>query len=223
MSNKTSWDLIKENNFEEACSQLDDEYERFKSAARLRNKVYALLNLNKFEEAILLCGKIREERNGETDTDYIFSGVAYWLLNKYSEAIEMWRDARKAKYTDAAGGVEVELLLLFGAIKKNDQKLEKDALAALKKKVKAKQADNWPGPLAKYILGDITASCLYENVDEQPALRAKELCQAYFYVALGYLNNDKSKYAECLEKCIAVGPDAYVIQEYYLAKAELSG
>ena len=54
-------------------------------------------------------------------------GVALWWLRRTDEAIAAWRGGLDAKYTDAAGGVELPSLLLFASIRTADPALEKDA------------------------------------------------------------------------------------------------
>lgn len=51
------WSLIQNGRFDEACEKADSEYNNSKSVLVLRNKVYALLHLKKYEE----CNALTEE------------------------------------------------------------------------------------------------------------------------------------------------------------------
>jgi len=68
--------------------------------------IFTLFHLRRYKEALKLANRIIEIRGGETDWDFLFSGIAHWLLNQKTEAIEQWGNTEEAAYKDAAGGVE---------------------------------------------------------------------------------------------------------------------
>jgi lipoprotein NlpI len=223
MNEKSVWNLIMENLFEDACIQADEEYRltptRF---SPLRNKGLALMNLNRYEEVIQLCHLLIEAEHGESSTDFKYAGIAHWFLNQHKEAIELWRKSKNTKYQDAAGGVTPALLLLFASLKLQDTKLEKEAVSLLKKKAKSKLLVNWPGPLANYMLSEIDEENLLKQINEQPSLKARQTCQALFYIALNKLkSSDVPSYHDLLRRCVSQDPVSRLEQEYYLAKGEL--
>ncbi len=223
MSNFSCWDLIEQNRFEEACQVADNEYKETNSIVSLRNKVIALLNLKKFSEAINLCNKIIDLDNGESEIDFKFCGVAYWLLNKHLEAIDVWKKGFKASYTDAAGGVELPLLLIYAAYKLNDSDIEKEAKSILKKIYKTKRAQNWPGPLAGYMLNLIDENEVINTIQENPiSLNNKQFCQAKFYFGVKKIKeNNEQESKKFFNEILNLKKSCYQKQEYYLAKAEL--
>jgi hypothetical protein len=111
------WELIQKDAFEEACKVADLEYAQTKDIFPIRNKVYALFHLEKYEEAISTIQLVERSENTKADSDAIFLGIADWLLGRKPEAVEVWKKGRDSNYSDAAGGVELEIILVFSAIK----------------------------------------------------------------------------------------------------------
>lgn len=188
------------------------------NAYRLRIFQY----LRRYKEALKLGDRIIEIRGGETDSDFLFSGIALWLLNQKRAAIERWGNTEEAAYKDAAGGVDVQVALYFGAVRTNDNKLKADALKVLKKLLKGKRSPAWPAPIGTYILGEIEREEMFSRVVNIPILRERQLCQAHFVVAVKELEKGNSAgYFIALTDCISYGPPSYLEQFYYLGKGEL--
>lgn len=222
MSQLDVWSLIKNGDFEEACNKADIEYKETKSIFPLRNKVYALFHLGMYSEALELLKLIIKLGNGESDTDYIFSGIAYWLLDRKEDAINIWQEGEKCIYTDAAGGVELQLFLYFAAVYTNDDTLKTKTKKRLKKLLKSKNAINFPAPLGVYILGNLTEGKLLSYVVQVPILRERQLCQADFTIAIKKLEEGKNEeYKNKLKDSFSYGAASFLSEMYYLAKGEL--
>jgi tetratricopeptide (TPR) repeat protein len=214
------WELVKAQQFEEACIQADKEWLSSQSAFPLRNKIFALLNLGRFEEAVIQCEQIIQLVNGSTDSDFIFLGVAYWLQEMHSEATRAWKEALKAKYTDAAGGVEAPLLLLYASARLSDKKLFELSMNMLKK-WKGKVSRNWPGAIASMALGAISADELLLQIESQHFLREKQACQAYFHIGVQFLiKNNTEQFINSMKNGCAQGVFSYSKAEFYLSRFE---
>ncbi|HEV3412203.1 MAG TPA: hypothetical protein VG101_06985 [Puia sp.] len=223
MENKLGvWDLIATNKFEEACLQADMDYKANENIFTLRNKVYALFHLKKYVEAAELISYIREMTKNQTDSDAIFLGIAYWFLNEKEKSVKIWKEGIGSKYTDAAGGVELQIILYFSSISLQDIKLKEQSAKAIQKIVKAKRAVNWPGPLGAYVIGRISEEELFSKVSTIDFLKERNLSQAHFVKAVRCLELGEIKpYESELRKSVDIGPRSYVEQMYYLAEAEL--
>jgi hypothetical protein len=216
------WSLIQAGLFEEACKKADVEYEVTKDVFLLRNKVYALLHSEKYQECILVTHKIIDLRNGETDSDFVFCGIANWLVGNKAEAVQQWHNGKNCKYTDAAGGVELQVILYFASISMADETLKSGVVKTLKKLLKSKRSISWPGPLGQYILGEITEEVLFANTSNIPILKERQLCQANFAVAIKELEKGNTiEYKKKLQESIGYGSPSYLEQVFYLAKGEL--
>jgi len=214
--------MIQDNEFEDAIKLIDNEFEKTQDYFILYNKVLALFHLKKYSEALLLIERLIKFRKGDTDADFINLGIAHWILGKKTEAIETWLQAENSMFKDAAGGIEIQVFLYFGAIKTEQDKLKSNSLKATKKLLKSKRSINWPGPLGHYLLGDITEDQLFSYVVNIPILKERQLCQAHFVSAIGKLAaGHVEEYYKKLEDCISYGSSAYLEQMYYMAKGEL--
>lgn len=216
------WSLIVNGKFKEACDEADLEYKETKSIFPLRNKVYALFHLSMYSEALELLEKIIQLEKGESDSDYIFTGIAYWLLDRKRDAINIWQEGEKCIYTDAAGGVELQLFLYFASIYINDDALKGAVKKNLKKLVKSKNATNFPAPLGRYILEELSEAELLSYVTNVPTLRERQLCQADFTIAIKNLESvNQEEYRKKLNDCVSYGSSSYLSKMYYLAKGIL--
>lgn len=117
----------------------------------------ALLWLRKYDLAASHFGSIIANNPKCGDNDYGMAGVANWCLGKPTEAVKLWKAGLKAKYARASGlGICMPLLLFLAS------KLQPEAMdeGIAKKLITDKTADirikNWPGPIAKWLIGQIT-------------------------------------------------------------------
>ena len=133
------WSLIQEDKFEEACKKADEDYLITKSSLLLANKTTALIILKKYEESLKLSLEMIDISKGNSDYEFLRAGVSYWLLEKYDEAIKIWKDGLNRQYTDSLGGVDVPAILYYASIFLKDEKLEKEALNILNKKMRNKK------------------------------------------------------------------------------------
>jgi hypothetical protein len=222
MTNLTCWDLIENGEYYEAIKAADGEYAKTSSSLSLRNKIFALLITKRFDDVISTCDYLISKESGESESDFKFKGTALWNQNKWQEAIDTWKNGVNSKFTDAAGGVEVPLLLYFAAVKTNNALLKTQAVKSLKKIVKSSKSKNWPGPLGAFILENIDENVLLSYVSTQPSLRAKQLCQANFYIAIRNLQNgniDRAK--QLIKDILQLGKPAMQKPEFYLCEAIL--
>lgn len=216
------WTLISENRFQEAIEKADSLYSETNNLSLLRNKLYAVFQLKRYEECIVLSKSIIDLRGGETDSDFIFLGISYWLLGRKNDAISAWKEGEKCKFTDGAGGIELQTFLYFASIKTNDMLLQKEVLKKINKILKGKRSFNWPGAIGHYLNGALDDEKLLSYVMGIPVLKERQSCQAYFAIAIKKLEFGSSEeYKHNLEISIGFGVNAYLEQMFYLAKGEL--
>ena len=221
--------MIEDGEFEQACNQADIEFDLTGNHFQLNNKMIALMHLKKYHEVISLANKLTrltKESNPNLDLsssfEFIYSGIANWLLNNKSEAIKLWLEGQQCVYQDAAGGVIIRLYQYFAAIKTNDEYLKNNGIQGIATLLRKKTSSNWPGPIGFYICGIITESQLLSYISTIPILRERNLCQANFAIAIMKLEvGDIHAYYDKLRDCIKDGPLAYVESIYYMASGEL--
>jgi lipoprotein NlpI len=141
--------------------------------------------------------------------------VIHWLLGNHIQAIEIWKNATDTKYTDAAGGVEIPLLLFFASVFCSDGKLKEQSISKLEDYI-----DNiWPGPIAAFVLGKISEEELWSKMSQQSILKAKQICQASFYMAIvQYELGNKKGFVKYLQQACGQGTVTLMKHEYFLAR-----
>jgi lipoprotein NlpI len=131
--------------------------------------------------------------------------------------------AGRIKYTDNAGGVGIGCLLWFASIRLNRSDMRELAEKLLVKKIKARRSEFWPGPLGRYILGQIAEDELRAKMTEAPILRDREACEAEFYIGTTALAaGDKARYFREMNLAVEFGKGTMIDAEYYLARHECS-
>jgi hypothetical protein len=219
----TVWDLIKAGQYEEACRMADQEFRETPTPFPLSNKVRALLRLGRHREAAELCDEIIRISPFVVDGYFIFRGVSDWVGGRQEAAITAWQSGSDPQYTDAAGGVGIPLLLFFASIKRSDRPLRRSAESALRKVCKRRAICNWPGPIARFVLGKLDETELLSAMTDEPILRARQSCKAEFYIGvLRMANHDQDGYAEYLARSCSHDPVSMLEAEFFLADAELS-
>jgi tetratricopeptide (TPR) repeat protein len=214
-------DLLKQKKYEEALHKANHDYLSNPIVFNLRNRADTFMCLKDYERALQDYLEVIRISEDQGDSDYLRTGVSYWILGRHFEAVEIWKSGLNTKYTDAAGGVEVPATLYFAAIFLEDSSLEKESLKRLKRRWKSKAAMNWPGAVAGYLLDEVTDEEFLNSVSSHPTLRIRHLCQAHFYLAVKKLKiKDIQGYVNNLNLS-ASSEMGYLEQEYYLAIGEL--
>jgi tetratricopeptide (TPR) repeat protein len=104
-----------------------------------------------FEEAIA------RERRHAGDGYFGFAGVARWCLGNYADAVSKWNQGLKAKYARAGGlGVKMPLLLFFASVIHPNLYDNAAAIQLIREKATDTRIHCWPGPIAQWILEQIT-------------------------------------------------------------------
>lgn len=225
------WDLVDEGRYAEAVSAYTKRLRRDKSGPNYCNRGIAYLNLGQYDRA-LADFRTADECFAYTSDGYLQSiGVAHWLAGRESEAVTTWQDLvhaierGKIQYTDGAGGVESACLLWFAAVRLEQENVLRLARRLLRNKVKTKAGrnwsiDNWPGPIAMFLLQKLDEGELRERISDVPIRRERELCQAEFYVAVRALQLGDRVAARKAYRRAAQLSVARFENEYYLAKHE---
>lgn len=214
------WACIRAKRFSEACELADLEFARSGDVFCLRNKVLALLNMGEAKEAVNVSKQIIQLTRGDTDSDYIFLGVAHWIQGETREAVVSWKAGMDSDYTDAGGGVEILLLQYFAAIRLHDPAAEADCRIALQG-CQSTSSRMWPSPLAGYALGVLTQQDMMAAMSSVPELKARQLCQASFY--RGVMGLRDGRVTEVTPHFLAAtqyGPTTMLVQEFYLGQYE---
>lgn len=225
-----AWDLIKADRFRDAVDLLTAQLSDRPSTPLFNNRGMAHLHLGEFEQALSdfrAADEISVRILGGA-RDRAMAGVALWMAGEHQHAASTWARGTEAmlagdvSYTDAAGGVSIGNLLWFASVRLHDPAHRSLATKLLRKKLRAKQSQAWPGAISRFLLGAIDESQLRDAVSHVPILRERESCEAEFYIGVSALHSDPECYYGSMRVSAALGSVAKLGAEYYLAMYEAS-
>ena len=156
------------------------------------------------------------------DDYFIYQGICHLYLEQSQEVLPVWKKGLTAPYTDAAGGVVIPSLILYGAERIGDPEAERLALHLLEKPA-TRGSEGWPGAIVPFLLGRIDTD-EFLNVAHSTSsevLRARWQCQADFYIGLRAIRGGQfSKSKDAFRRC-SNNPYGCYEAEYFLARWEV--
>lgn len=174
-----------------------------------------------------VAGFVAEGEVGRGDHSYIHVAAVLWMQGHKRLASRLsqyaTREMLKGRfaYSDAAGGADLGAATWFFSSRLKDKQGVQLAERLLAKLLKGKASRSWPGPLARFLLNEISEVELVSAVSSVSGLRERELCQANFYVAARrQASGDAGGTVESL-KAASASNAAVIEVEYHLARYEL--
>jgi len=226
-----AWKLLETGQPRKAIEAFTRKIRREPTDIHYSSRAEAFIQLKEYDNALadLHCANAAAVW---TSTHYFERiGVVHWLARREYLAAATWLESvlamegGKIQYADAAGGVEPGCLLWFAAVSLGHEELVVPARRLFESKIaKGKgllwAVENWPGPLAMFLLGSMDEAKVRAQVSDVPILRERELCQTEFYVAVRALEQgDIDKATKCYRKAAALHAGS-VENEYDLAQRE---
>jgi len=131
----------------------------------------ALMWLGRYSEAWEHFHSFIETAPRVGDNSYGMAGVAKWCLGRPDEAVHEWRTGLRAEYARASGfGIIMPLLLFFAAVLQPDAPDRTSVEQLIRKKILDIRICNWPGPIAKLMIGEIS----YSDFDNLCSVRSQQ-------------------------------------------------
>lgn len=218
------WQFVEIGWYEQAIKLYTRYYKEDGSIFHLTNRGTVYLLQGNYDAALMDFQQVLdvEEPRFQADNHYFFLGICYWHLKQPLKAVDVWRLSLTVPYTDAAGGVEAPALLLYAALRLDDPCLREEAMQALRQHAQARLMA-WPGPIVPFLLGEMDATAFVDEADatSSDTLRARQACQADFYVALrALLDGNKGGFQARMIECTQT-PYKILEHEYYIARWEV--
>lgn len=229
------WQLMTKGRFKEAAEAYTPKADTG-DLPSLANRALAFLNLGDVDRALADAIRWEQEhprqRLDPADGGLCTIGMLYWLKGNGSTALAAWDEAvtgllfGRITFSDASGGVGAAALLWFGAGPSADRApLRNKALTLIKKRLKTKRGNDWPGPVGMYLIGNMSGALLRSvaQAGEHEKIAARQLCVADFYLGVKALEeSDAERGEQLLAESVALGAKSLIEEEYYLARYELT-
>lgn len=208
---------------------LEDEYKQTGDIPTLRNLNFMLMDMGNWQYAKSNWEKIIEESEHIIDGDLIDIGMVNWFTGNELTAIDFWKRACDAEYTDAAGAIDGPLILWYAGQRLGDQKLVNKSLKKLKRFWRVKEyrlfAKEWPGTtaIAGFLLDKVPEDVFLNDWKWSPEpLEYRRLCRANFWVGMKELDKSEDKANQHFKTAFSANKIGILEYEYFLAKWEYS-
>jgi hypothetical protein len=142
---------------------------------------------------------------------YELAGAAKWCLGDRGTAVAQWRAGLKCAYSDGAGGAKPPLLLYFAAVVDEDLFPRAEAEKLLVARADDPRSRNWPGPIARYIVGRVDAEqlrneCFY-NREAEMAMR--EMTADFYLGVVERLRGNHKLFADGMNRVASITWDDF--------------
>jgi tetratricopeptide (TPR) repeat protein len=215
------WELVEDGRFREGLPFLERAFAVRRWPASLNAIGIAKLGLEDYDGASESFNYVLQNSPREAESNYIYVGLCEWCRNRPQRAVEIWQNGIGSQYADAAGGMSIPLLLIFAGAVLNDSAVPELAEREIMGRME-KFGNNWPAPLAKYMLGMISRS----DVEDYITSRTQALQKRYFplfefYRGVAALRTgDGTAYREALADFTSETHHR-ICPEWFLARHEL--
>jgi hypothetical protein len=145
------------------------------------------------------------------------AGAAKWCLDETDVAVSQWRAGLDADYADAAGGVRLPMLLFTTAVMMPATFPRAAAVGILEERARDPRIGAWPGPLARFVVGQFDERGLAEHLtginENDTALRH---WQAGFYKGiLDLARGNRYGFVDAMLTCVHSAVDGARTERFF--------
>lgn len=201
------------------------------------NRALAHFCLGELDEGLSILAEASEAARQKTPGAGNFYcnliAVGYWCLGDRKSAVDTLEAEisglldRSIRYADGAGGASPGLLLWWMQKRSGNEAGVRAAIKYLKNRAKRKAIVHWPGPIARYLLGEMSELAMLqsENGPERNAdielLNRRYMIQAQFYMAAKHSEAGDLLGSDAILMRCACLENPFIAPEWYLARYEL--
>jgi hypothetical protein len=228
------WGFMRSGRTTDAIQTLQDRYASDANPSHAMSLGVAYLLNSDFEPAWQHFNKYNREHPNRISTTYGMAGVAQWRLGRQHEAVTEWLTGLDCEYSDAEGGVKLLLLLFFASVASPQSVRQIDVKDKLLGKSSDARINNWPGPLALFVLGKIdeerlSVECRHRN---QTEAGVREMMKSFYVATVRLHHNQLEESDRHMQRAASLSWDEYDLskrsyltkvwqEELHLAKASI--
>lgn len=198
-------DLLNAGRFAEAVAALSFELQNEKDEFKTFELALANLCAGSLQECFNCITPLINNHKPKYEHLYVYSGVSLWLMKQYRDAVDLWIKGEECGYRDPSGGVGIALLQYFAGVTLQDNTCIQHAMKLLRIRLKAAWAQHWPGPLGRFVVGELTEEQIRIEATRpelNDILAQEQLTQLDFYAGVQCLAvGDRPHYRQHLRRC----------------------
>jgi tetratricopeptide (TPR) repeat protein len=186
MNSDEPWVLLRTQRIDDGLQELQQAFDANPTPSHIMELGIAYMWVERYQIARDHFQSAIEQYHGSMSSFYGMAGAANWCLGEFDEAVASWRSGLNAEFKDTAGlGIHLPLLLWFASIVKPSVFETGAAKRILSEKCKDSRIEEWPGPIASWILHNIDYSELLNQCRcESPSETADRHWLSDFYKAV---------------------------------------
>jgi hypothetical protein len=126
-------------------------------------------------------------RNPAGDAAFAMAGAAAWCLGNEKLAVNYWREGTTPAFAVAGANTRTSLLLYAASVLKPETFSREAADELLRERASQWRVENWPGPIAQYIVGTASEEKVRQKAvsrNSDPTDRNPNSWQFHFYKLL---------------------------------------
>lgn len=223
MENVDSWILLRGNEGERKMGLLQNQqkYTQYQNGSNTMSLGISYLWLYQYQLAWEHFRRAILTRGAKGDAYFGMAGVAMWCLGRPSEAVAEWRAGLKANYSRSGGlNIRIPLLLYFASVVKPEVFEHTSARELMLKKTGDRRMKNWPGPMARWLLGQITEEDFQSQCNGTDAANVldHQWLASFYRSALRSEPSKTSEFKESMWRLTDMSGPEWLDQDYFLSR-----
>lgn len=157
---KSAWEYLRSGEGEQAIGLFEKAYVSEPDAGNIIRLGIGYLWTKDYQAAYRHFRDAINTYGSPADIFHGMAGVAKWCVDEPDAAVDLWRAGFSAPYAIGASIVRLPLLLFASSILKPAVVSRKEAKEILRERIENPLIENFPGPLAKFVLNELKESDL---------------------------------------------------------------
>lgn len=205
----------------DGLKQFKDNYDKDATAAHTMELGVAYLWLQQYENAWAHFRKAITQFPSSMSSFYGMAGTAKWCLGGIDEAIRQWQNGLDCEYADTNGlGVHLPLLLFSGSVLSPGSYETDTAIMLLKEKAKGYRIEDWPGPIARMVLGELSETEIQKECASADLLENQERqwLISFYDGVISYADGERARFVGIMKRLADTCRAEWSNQEFFLSR-----
>jgi hypothetical protein len=215
------WNSLRKGQVRDGLKVLEQNYDRDPTASHIMELGVAYLWTRQYEKARVIFRRSIDEHPRSMSSFYGMAGTVAWCLGDIADAVKQWRNGLGSAYADTNGlGVHLPLLLLLASLLKPGSFESTAALRLLREKSLDQRIQEWPGPIALLMLGELDKTELRTHCSgtDQVDSDDRRWLAAFYRGVLSYRAGKEAALRRAMRRLTDTSDPLWADQEFFLAR-----